>query len=164
MRVDFFVDTALLPALRLLPLEMGSPAGMAMVVAICLQESRLTQRRQINGPARGYAQFERGGGVWGVVTHPLTRARLAHVCGQLDISPDSAKVYEAIEFNDILACALARLLLWTLPQGLPNADQPEEGWRQYLAAWRPGKPHRTTWDAFYEQAWQAVAAATRNAP
>lgn len=159
MKPSLFIDTALLPALRLLPVEMSSPAAMAMVVAICLQESRLKHRRQLAGPARGYAQFEVGG-VRGVLTHSATSSLAAQVCAQLDFQPDPYEVQVAITCNDILMCAFARLLLWTLPKALPEPDDPEGGWQQYLSAWRPGRPHRETWDAFYEQAWQAVASAT----
>ena len=44
-----------------------------MLVTIAGQESAWTHRRQINGPARGFWQFERGGGVAGVIAHPASR-------------------------------------------------------------------------------------------
>ena len=51
------------PALRILPPMMTSDAAKAMLLAIGMQESRLTHRKQIVGPAMGLWQFERGGGV-----------------------------------------------------------------------------------------------------
>lgn len=158
MTPEFFLQNALVPALRLLPLKMDSPAARAMVVAICLQESRLKYRRQNGGPARGYAQFEQGGGVRGVLTHAASKPHIQVVLTALDYSPDADALdcYAAIEHNDILAAAFARLLLWTLPQALPVQNAPGSAWTQYTEAWRPGKPIRETWDGFYEQAWEIV--------
>ncbi len=150
-----FVALALEPALELLPLKMRSPAAEAMILAICLQESGLTERVQVGGPAHGYPQFEQAG-VHGVLTHPATKALAVQTCRALDYAPIASDVYAAVEHNDILACVFARLLLWTLPMPLPQADDPDEGWDQYVAAWRPGLPHRPTWDNFYEQAWEVI--------
>ena len=159
MSPEKFIRNALEPALKLLPAKMDSLAGRAMIVSICLQESRLKYRAQIGGPARGYAQFEREGGVIGVLSHASTRPHIRAVLAALDYSPDSdqSACYAAIEHNDILACAFARLLLWTLPDALPAQDDPGAGWSQYIKAWRPGKPHRETWNTFYEQAWEIVS-------
>lgn len=159
MTPDFYLQTALAPALKLLPSKMDSPAARAMVVAICLQESRLTHRRQIGGPARGYAQFEQGGGVKGVLTNAATKPLIQGVLAALDYDPasDPAICWIAIEHNDILAAAFARLLLWALPDPLPNKDSAGRGWTQYVSAWRPGKPKRDTWDEFFTQAWEVVA-------
>lgn len=128
-----------------------------MVLAICLQESRLIYRHQLGGPARSYAQFELGG-VLGVLRHVASKKHVQAVLSALDYDPEAtpATVYEAIEHNDILAAALARLLLYTLPNALPGPDDPDKGWQQYIAAWRPGKPHRSTWNSFYQQAWALV--------
>jgi len=158
MSPEFLIEHALSPALHLLPGKMDSRQARAMCVAIALQESRIKHRRQIGGPARGYWQFELGGGVRGVLTHPASRPHIQSVLAALDYSHDSdaQECYEAIEHNDILAAAFARLLLWTLPDSLPNLDSPGKGWTQYLSAWRPGKPHRDTWDAFFKEAWEVT--------
>ena len=156
MTPDRFMELALLPVLRLLPANMDSPPARAMLIAIALQESRMIHRRQIGGPARGYWQFEQGGGVRGVLTHPVSKTHIQTVLSELDYAYDSdaGECYIAIEHNDILAAAFARLLLYTLPDALPARNAPGTAWSQYLKAWRPGKPHRDTWDAFYEQAWE----------
>lgn len=140
-----FVTVGIDPGFSLLPARMDSPRARAMVLAICLQESSLQHRRQIGGPARGYAQFERGGGVLGVLTHRLTRPHAEDVCWKLDIPPTADAVYTALEFCDPLAVAFARLLLWSDPAKLPDRHSYEEGWRMYLRTWRPGKPHPKTW-------------------
>ena len=158
MSPEFFLHSALVPALKLLPASMGSKEACAMIVTICLQESRLKYRRQINGPARGYAQFEQGGGVRGVLTHQASKPHIKAVLYALDYDQDldAEGCWIAIEHNDILAAAFARLLLYTLPQALPARNAPGMAWSQYLQGWRPGRPHRGTFDAFFEQAWKIV--------
>ena len=144
------------PALRILPPMMTSDAAKAMLLAIGMQESRLVHRKQIGGPAVGLWQFERGGGVAGVLRHPATQGHAATVCWRLGNAGTTASVYHALEHDDVLAACFARLLLWTLPQGLPCRDDPEDGWNQYLKAWRPGKPHKRTWAANFKRAWEVV--------
>lgn len=140
-----------------LPREMDTPAARAMMLAICLQESGLRHRRQVRGPARGFAQFEQGGGVKGVLKHPATSALAQAAMTGLQY-PDTAveTAYAAIEHNDVLACIFARLLLATVPEPLPGQHDPDAGWQTYLDGWRPGKPHRETWDRFYAMAWDLV--------
>ena len=161
MAPETFLANALIPALKLLPDKMDTPSARATVLAICLQESRLKHRKQLGGPARGYAQFELGGGVRGVLTHPASQAHIKYVLTSLDYDPmsDPAACYEAIEHNDILAAAFARLLLYTLPDALPARNAPGAAWTQYMKVWRPGRPHRDTFDAFYDQAWAIVETA-----
>ncbi len=52
----------------------------------------------------------------------------------------------------MLACAFARLLLFTDPRPLPALGNPQAAWDYYVRNWRPGKPHRDTWDALYAKA------------
>jgi len=143
---------AILPALALLPARMNSPDAIALLLAIGLQESRLTHRRQIGGPARGLWQFERGGGVRGVLEHPSSKKLAAAVCEARGVEPIASRVYEALEDDDVLAAAFARLLLWTDPKPLPAIGDTQSGWDLYIRTWRPGKPHRHTWDALYATA------------
>jgi hypothetical protein len=151
-----YVLTHTLPAAAaLLPPQMDTPAARVMLLAIGLQESRFEHRRQLGGgPARGFWQFEKGGGVAGVLAHPASRGRATAVCMAL-CYPDSVPVvYDALADNDVLAAAFARLLLWTLPA--PLATTAGDGWRQYLEAWRPGMPRPATWAASYQTAAAAV--------
>jgi len=152
---EHLIQTAINPALSILPVKMDTKPARAMMVAIALQESRILHRRQIGGPARGYWQFEQGGGVMGVLTHHATKPHIQIVLQALDYPQDydAGQCYVAIEHNDILAAAFARLNLWWASGPLPGAGESVAGWQYYLNTWRPGKPHRHTWDAFYAQAW-----------
>lgn len=154
MHLQHLIDFAISPALSLLPERMDTPEARRMLVAIALQESRAQHRHQIGGPAHSYWQGEAGGGLVLVHTHPATQSYATALRDALDIP--LADVFTALEWNDPLAAGCARLLLWTLPEALPR-DQ-DEGWRQYVRAWRPGKPHPGTWAECWAQAGQAVAA------
>lgn len=137
-----------------------------MLLAIGLQESRFLHRRQINGPARGFWQFERDGGVRGVANHPKTLDVLdaaLHALQYESLIGNAAAMHAVIEHNDVLACVFARLLLWTLPYPLPTRGDGQEAWRQYLEGWRPGKPHQMTWASHYFDAWNFVDDKTRRA-
>lgn len=101
----------------------------------------------------GFWQFERDGGVAGVLEHPSSRIAAVQVLTVLGYPPEPAVIHKALEHHDVLAACWARLLLWTSPRGLPGATVSPEGWRLYVETWRPGKPHRETWDGFYLRAW-----------
>ena len=137
--------------MALLPPRMDSPAARAMLYTIGMQESRFRHRRQQPGPARGFWQFERAG-INGVLTHRATRNIIRDVLDALRYKDDVETSYAAIEHNDLLAACYARCLLWTLPGALPGPDEPDKGWQQYMAAWRPGEPHRQTWNTFFYEA------------
>lgn len=157
MKLDCVLRLAIGPGLFLLPPAMTSPQAQAMLLAIGLQESRFEHREQIGGPARGFWQFERGGGVRGVLNHSGV-GHLARTAAQrLSLPLDVDGIYSSIALNDAMAAVLARLLLFTVPDRLPGRDDAELAWDQYLSAWRPGKPHISTWTAFYKQAWERVA-------
>ena len=144
-------------AYSLLPEAMRSPKASAMLLAIALQESGTTHRRQVNGPACGFWQFEKAG-VIGVKTHSASADHLALALATLRYPVDSEAAYlqESLTDNDVLACVCARLLLWTLPDDLPGKHEPLEGWKQYMDAWRPGKPHGETWARNFSDAWMIV--------
>lgn len=144
--LSHLTQRAILPAFELLPERMGTKAATVFLLAIALQESGAKARRQAaDGPARGYWQFEHGGGVAGVLAHPSSAYYASAVCAALDYEANSVVVYRAIEHNDILAAAFARLLLWTLPQ--PLAVYQGAALEQYLDTWRPGAPHPERWEA-----------------
>lgn len=144
------------PGLALLPKEMTSLQAKAMLLAIGLQESRFIYRKQINGPARGFYQFEKDGGIKGVLQHASTKPFIKPILKQLGYAYSVELCYNAVNFDDPLATVFARLLLWTLPDALPEKQEHELAWQQYIEAWRPGKPHRHTWNDFYNQAWEVV--------
>jgi len=157
MHKDDILPLVIEPGFNLLPPVMRSIPAKAMLIAIGLQESRFTHRTQINGPARGYYQFEQGGGTRGVLTHPHTKRTSTGILVSLDYTTDIDICHEALAHNDALATVFARLLLWTHPDDLPGEQEHEVAWQQYLSTWRPGKPHRETWNAFYDQAWEMVS-------
>jgi hypothetical protein len=147
-------------AYAVLPVRMTSPAATAMLLAIALQESGARVRHQTPaGPARGFWQFEAGGGVYGVQHHPRTAAALETALVALCYPPQMGQflLHGIIEHNDVLACVLARLLLYTLPAALPGPNGAPAGWVQYVELWRPGRPHPETWSGFYATAWAMVS-------
>ncbi|TAK92744.1 MAG: hypothetical protein EPO09_14825 [Aquabacterium sp.] len=151
-------DTAIQPALVLLPPKMSSPQAWHMLMAIGLQESKLCARCQVlsgggRGPAHGLWQNERGGGVLGVLTNTITRPYAVKLCQDRGVAADSMAVWTALETDDVLAAGIARLILYADPQPLPDKDDQEAGWRLYaLRAWRPGKPHPDEWPANWARA------------
>ncbi|MFY3333355.1 hypothetical protein ACOTEH_24035 [Achromobacter xylosoxidans] len=163
MNLKTIIDNAITPALALFPASMDIPAARVMLLAIGLQESRFMYRQQIGGPARGFWQFEKGtratrGGVWGVYLHPASEDHLAALCKARSVACNPDSIYTALEYDDVLAAGVARLLLWTDPKALPAIGDADAGWALYLRTWRPGKPHPKTWPALYAQAVAALEA------
>jgi hypothetical protein len=159
------ISQAVTKALYMLPARMTSPEARVVIYAIGLQESRFIHRLQMVGnpprpvgPAKGFWQFERGGGCKGVVNHQASRFWMSDVCKQRGVPFDSASIWNAIEHDDVLAAAAARLLLFTDPRRLPALGDEQGAWDLYMRTWRPGKPHRDTWDALYAEAMGQVVA------
>lgn len=94
------------------------------------------------GPATGYYQFERNGGVAGVMAHPASQAIAQFFVDRAGLPFDRRAVWEFfVTVNgDELATVFARLLLLTDPQPLPVADfsSEEAAFNYYLRNWRPG--------------------------
>lgn len=130
---------------KLLPMKMDSPFARINQAAIGYQESDgyLTRRQYGNGPARGYWQFEEGGGVRGVMEHKSTAELARSVCHARGVPFVRRTVWEALENDDVLAAAFCRLLMWTDSDKLPASDA--DGWAMYARTWRPGKPHPEKW-------------------
>jgi hypothetical protein len=157
MSLSEILRNVITPALALLPPKMRDDRAAVMLLAIGLQESRFTTRVQVSGPARGYWQFERGGGVRGVLQHHASELPAGMVCYTRGVAPNAHAVYAQLEHDDVLAAALARLLLFTDPKPLPAIGNVDEAWALYARVWRPGKPHPETWPALYQQACACVA-------
>lgn len=155
-RCAAIIEYAINPAMALLPPKMTSDKATVMLLAIGLQESRLTHRKQIGGPAKSFLQFESGGGVKGVMNHSASSAHAQAMCQALAVPFDRAAIFQAMEFNDALAFGLGRLLLYTDPKSLPEIGDVQAAWDLYQRVWRPGKPHRQTWDELYAVACKAV--------
>lgn len=158
------LDRDIRAGLALLPVAMDTRAARLMLHAINRQENPSRLEQQIGGPARGDYQFERGGGVKGVLTHKASSSRASEVCRVLGINPDAESIYQAIGTNPVLAAAMARLLLWTDPKPLPQAGDEQGAWDLYLRVWRPGAfkrdpdSLRENWSANYREAYAVVVA------
>lgn len=74
------------------------------------------------------------------------------MCSERDVEPSPSKVYDRLANDDVLAACFARLLLWTDKPPLPPVPHAPAAWSLYTRTWRPGKPHRGTWDALYAKA------------
>ncbi len=139
MMLDQIMDDALRPAMALLPARMNTPAADCMLLAIGLQESRFVHRRQIGGPSRDH---------------------LATLCKARSVAGDPDAIYAALEYDDVLAAGVARLLLWTDPKALPPVGDTQAAWALYLRTWRPGKPKPDSWGGLYQQAVTAIRTRT----
>jgi hypothetical protein len=122
-------------------------------------ESAWTERIQAGtGPAAGFWQFERGGGVRGVLTARASAALARTACVTMFVEPDETHAWAVLATprGDDLACAFARLLLWTDPAPLPAVGDEEGAWEYYLRNWRPGKPGRERWATVYPESLAAL--------
>jgi len=153
-------------ALALLPAQMDSAEARVMLHAIGWQESRFTHRFQVvdgapgaKGPARGFWQFERGGGCAGVLKHQASRYWMHHLCKLRNCEPTPDALWRQIETDDVLAAGAARLLLFTDPKRLPELGDEAGAWYLYVRVWRPGKPHMETWAQAYRSALESIALA-----
>jgi hypothetical protein len=132
-------------AFQLLPVKMDSRKARIILAAIGYQETKYLTRVQYgNGPARGFWQFEKGGGVKGVMNHEASAELARKVCHARGVPFVRATVWAALATDDVLAAAFARLLMYTDPFELP--DTQEAAWDMYAnRLWNPGKPHPKTW-------------------
>lgn len=156
------VERAVDEALRILPAQMDTPQARVMVFAIGLQESQFEHRRQLIkkggalqpiGPAKSYWQGEVTGGMCsGIRTRDATRYWVHHLCGVRGVAFTARAIWNAIEHDDVLAAGCARLLLFSDPKKLPAIDDARSGWNLYARTWRPGQPHRETWEACHGEA------------
>lgn len=135
-------------AFQLLPSKMDSHMARVVLAAIGYQETKYLTRVQYgDGPARGYWQLEKGGGVKGVMDFKPDGGKIAHlalsICQVRGVPYTRDRVWAELAADDVLAAAFARLLMYTDSAALPKTQ--EEGWSMYLRTWRPGKPHPETW-------------------
>ena len=151
MTLEEFFREVLSPGLARCQVATGIPASLEaarILLAIRMQEGDPPSRYQIlnsgrPGPARGWWQFERLGGVRGVMTHSATSERARRLCDACHVRFIDSAVWRALEGHDALAVGFARLLLWSDPRPLPTNEA--DGWAYYLRNWRPGKPRPADW-------------------
>ena len=162
MNASTFLDNVIFPNAQVFRFVNGDAfpkitvgrEAVVMMLAIAGQESDWTDRRQNGGPARSWWQFEAAGGVAEVMDK--CPAQLQNVALWLDIPYQRSVLFEAMAWNDALAFAFARLLLWQDPAPLPAMGEEEVAWGYYLRNWRPGMPDRQRWSRVYPQAVAAV--------
>lgn len=146
-------------AFALLPAKLDTKSARTQHAAIGFQESSFQYRRQIitverdgkrvnvpEGPAVSYWQFERGG-IRGVINFYRTdvQAWARGVCKARGVAFDVESVWTAMQTDDVLGAAFARLLMYTDAAAVPVVRS--EGWAMYLRTWRPGKPHPDKWES-----------------
>lgn len=61
-----------------------------------------------------------------MLDHASSRPYALDVCEPRQVKPTSRAVYEALEHDDVLAAAFARLLLWAAPKPLPVLGQVQD--------------------------------------
>lgn len=140
-----YPKAAIEEAFQLLPIKMDSPAARTILAAIGYQESDgyRTRIQYDNGPARSYWQFEKGG-IKGVMLHRASARLALEICERRGVEFNSDLIWKAMEKDDVLGAAFARLLMYTDPYHLP--DNADEAWDMYAKRlWRPGKPHPDKW-------------------
>ena len=137
-----FIDTA---NAQILPGKFHSRGATVLMLAIGLQESGFVHPIQLIGndrrpvgPARGYWQFERGGGVVGVMNHGTTSRYTRAACNIAQVAFNAADIHYALAFDHVFAAALARLLLWTDPRATPAIGDEAGAFDYYIRNWRPG--------------------------
>ncbi len=153
------VTDVITPALELLPAKMTSLAATVMVLATHFQEDPEDLPQQMGGgPAHGFWQFERGGAVVGVMTHPASHQHAVNVCAARGVRFQADDVYQALCTDNVLAAAFARLLLWTDPAALPEPvlASGDDAWELYKRTWRPGKPGPDRWPGNWRKALDAA--------
>lgn len=159
MTPDAFYARIFRPAALVLAQDIpwDSAQSRCLLMAIAGQESAWSERSQLpSGRAHGFWQCEQGGAVHGVLGGSLA-ATLAAVCADYNIASDEATVWEAIQYHDVLAYAVARLTLRMDAPPLPAVGDTEGAWAAYQRVWGPGKPSRTRWATIYPQAVAEIA-------
>lgn len=165
-RLDLFLAAIIRPVLASMAIAEKIPHtenAERMLLAIGWQESRFLFRDQVDtgpavlGPATGFWQFERMGGVHGVMRHHATRGFAQDRVMMAGLPLEDRAIWAAFAEakHDRLAAAFARLLLWTDPRPLPASEA--QAWDYYLRNWRPGKPHAHTWPEAWRRANDALA-------
>lgn len=163
------LKTDIAAGLALLPESLGTLDARVQLYATSIQENPTRAPRQIIrkdgklqpvGPAAGDYQFEKTGGIAGLVRFKNARVSnmLADVCNARRVAITVDALFDAIQVDPVLAAALARLLYFTDSGALPKAGAEQYAWDVYLRTWRPGayerdpKGLRAKWSRSYAEA------------
>ena len=135
MRPQDALDCLVRPGLRLMGEPFDTPAAAFVLLVIGLYESGFRRRYQLDGPARGFWQFEPVAVVEAVRHEPVRRTLRGLV-----LPDEPARLWAVLPALDLGAVVLARGLLWSHPEPLPSMDaSTQDLHRYYCEAWRPGK-------------------------
>lgn len=142
---EFFIkiiNPALLKLQSVTTSQVATSSAKILLLAIALEESNLQHRQQIKGPARSFWQFERIG-IEGVVSRKTNK----EILSKLNYPTLTNTIYTQLLTNDQLGCILARLLLLSDPNPLPEPKYSEitNAYNYYLKNWRPGKKSPASW-------------------
>lgn len=139
----------------LLPGRFASREASVLLLAIGLQESGFQARQPgRDGAGRGYWRMEQRA-VHAVLGTESTRLTARAVCLLRALAPTDGDVYRGIGHDDMLAFALARLLLWTEGTKLPSVGDADGAFRAYQRCW-PGATS-DGWAEHYALAMRVVA-------
>ena len=142
-----------------LPAKLDSIGVRIQLTAIGYQESLFEHRRQVvtvtrdgakvnvpEGPAVSFWQFERSG-ITGVMNfyRPQVVEWARSVCTARGVPFAVEAVWSAMQTDDVLGAAFARLLMYTDAAPVPVVQS--EGWAMYLRTWRPSKPKPSRWQS-----------------
>jgi hypothetical protein len=160
VKPQLFLSSLIRPGLAVLAdaaaLRVQSPEAEVLLLAIATQESALRARWQggkvDTNLARGFWQFEKNGGLAGILGHNRTVYPLRAFATALTLPADLDSLWAALPYCDLLQVGAARLLLWSDSQPLPHVGAKDAAWDCYIRNWRPGKPSRMRWDAAYDGA------------
>ena len=158
--------------LSLLPTSLRTVSARIQLFATSRQENPTRSPRQIIrkdgklqplGPAAGDYQFEKTGGIRGLVRFksPRVHGMLTQVCQARKVAVTEDALFDAVQVDPVLAAALARLLYFTDSGALPAVGDGQGAWDMYLRTWRPGaykrdpQGLRAKWAQSYAEAMNA---------
>lgn len=133
-----------------------SPSARIQLLAIGMQESKFIDRVQKgNGPAHSFWQ-EEPNGIKAVLNHYRVGPVLVDKCKLLGVDPNWQTIYREVINNDVLACVVARLLLYADGNPLPKVGDSDDAWKCYIRNWKPGKPRELDWPYNYKLAQEQI--------
>jgi hypothetical protein len=136
--------------------KFDTPNARIQLLAIGMQESKFMDRvQQGGGPAHSFWQ-EEPNGVKSVLNHELVGPMMVDICQKLGVNSDWRTVYKEVIMNDVLACAVARLILYADGNPLPKVGAVDDAWQCYLRNWKPGRPRPDSWARNYKIAQEHV--------
>ena len=155
MNPTTFLNVAIRPTLRWMGEPFDNALAERILLAIAMQESDMEHRHQVGGPAHGFFQFEPIGCAEAIRIDGLNQTRFFE---RLVLPTQYDELHVALEWSEAAMVVCARLILWSITRPLPGPHEQADAWRQYIRAWKPGKPHPDRWPANWALACEACEA------